>query len=837
MRAVLLLLSCAVACSTSAPAIPDGAPADARRFDADGARADAPPDATLPDTAPPDRSVDAGPTAFPWTPVPGVVDPSWLASPPACTGTDWLVKYLHYRLRLRGDGTAARPGFVSVGAAAGESLPASMRAPQADCATDWWMNDGQCTQLNAPKSKGKLEWGDSTIWLGWYLATLASEHAAFQKIGVDTSETRADLYYALQAFNRLDKAAETHYGKPPALDGFFQRDDVPPGFIYKPGGGFRFPRAEPGIDGYGCVSSSASCGTPDIADGFYESQDQVIGMIFGLALVEKLVPTGVTHLGVDLRQEARAIMHRMVMHLRDHAWTIRDPSGNSPPNQWGGSALLNSDQIAKAANRICGTAFGVADYRDLLSNTVGVAGFAGIDASWGLQTHINKSMTIKLVAVTGEWNAAKIAPRAAGERTAIFALAHAMLQGVPLDPSIALWELDSDLSSAPCSGPCHNTPGCAEVPGWRGEHRWKSPESRNGDPNGIYGEYNGMDYMVLHNLYLLYRQGQVDFTAPAPPASCSGPTPLDQLLAGGGASYDPFAPCARADLGRRYCGRSFASWLDAAYRKEVTIFTGKGKWTCSGLQPCTISQGTGDGTAGHDLMLGTPGDDVLSGGDGSDCIYGGDGADTLRGGPGRDEIHGGAGNDTICGEACAAQETTGGEDVLFGDDGDDLLDGGPGEDDLIGGAGNDHLVGGAGDDGLFGGDGDDVMEGGDGDDRMYGGAGADEMYGGAGADLMEGDEGRNKLDGGPGDDTLHGGAGDDFLAGGDGDDTLWGFDGNDRLCGGCGKDSLDGGWGPGTNECADAGLWTCLSDPSGTVVACQKVATSTQCSPAAFAAW
>src|SRR5687767_14022770 len=94
-------------------------------------------------------------------------------------------------------------------------------------------------------------------------------------------------------------------------------------------------------------------------------------MLPGLASLAKLVSAGTVVDGMDLAHEAKSITHRMVNKLRSDGWMVKDPNGESPPNQWGGSAREYSDQIAKAANFITGNAFGIADYRDTLSMTYG----------------------------------------------------------------------------------------------------------------------------------------------------------------------------------------------------------------------------------------------------------------------------------------------------------------------------------------------------------------------------------------------------------------------------------------------------------------------------------
>lgn len=798
-----------------------------------------PVDAGPTDSGPTDSGPVSNPSGyFPYQSWNPAILNQWKTAPPVCDTSDWMGKYMRYRLRLRGNGTKAFGGFVSLGTAAGESLVAAQRNPASICAKDWWINDAKCVWPGGATAQGKLGYGDNTIWQGWYLAVLASEYAVFKQLGVDTTETVSDLYLALQAVNRLDLAAEKNYGKPGKLDGFFQRTDVPSGFTVKPDGSPRFPHPQAGVSGYGCVGSGYSCKGQGVADGFFESQDQVIGLVYGLALVHKLVPAGVVHKGVVLRKEGGAIVHRMVKFLRDHGWSVVDPNGVSPPAAWGGSAKPFSSILAKAANLICGKDFGVSDYSDLTSQTVGAATWAGLDTSWSIQTDVNRAMGTQMAAVTGQWDQQKLEERAASWGATGHALSWAVLWGKSsLNGAIALWEIESLLDKAPCSGPCHLTPGCDEAMRWKGEHLLKSPEQRGGNKNQLSMEYNGLDYMLMHNLYLLMTLGKQQFAPVAPAQACKGPSQLDQILASGpvdGQTYDVHAACNHKDLSKRFCGRSWASWLEAANKGEVTIHTGKASWQCGAKGLCTLKvQASGTGTAGVDLMLGTQGNDDLDAGGGADCMYGFGGHDTLQGGQGRDEIYGGDGNDKLYGETSFIA-LTGDGDLLVGGPGDDLLDGGPGRDDLFGDEGNDTLDGGAGDDFLEGGLGNDVMNGAAGNDMLTGGPGNDELHGGSEDDFLYGNEGRDKILGDSGNDSLIGAEGDDFLDGESGDDTLWGEGGDDHLCGGNGEDYLNGGWSSKDGCRAKGPLQFNNKDKTE---GCGFELTSSQCSAAAFKAW
>jgi len=120
------------------------------------------------------------------------------------------------------------------------------------------------------------------------------------------------------------------------------------------------------------------------------------------------------------------------------------------------------------------------------------------------------------------------------------------------------------------------------------------------------------------------------------------------------------------------------------------------------------------------------------------------------------------------------QQSTSGNDTLYGYATADTLSGGAGNDTINGYAGDDTLDGGAGNDNLTGGDGADTLIGGDGNDYLYGSNGNDTLLGGAGSDYLYGEAGN---------DILDGGAGNDSLSGGDGSDTY-------RFARGWGQDSI-----------------------------------------------
>ena len=100
------------------------------------------------------------------------------------------------------------------------------------------------------------------------------------------------------------------------------------------------------------------------------------------------------------------------------------------------------------------------------------------------------------------------------------------------------------------------------------------------------------------------------------------------------------------------------------------------------------------------------------------------------------------------------ENSSDGDDWLFGGEGNDVLFGLGGNDHLYGGSGDDVLFGGSGNDHLYGGSGNDILFGGSGDDYLDGGAGHDRLFGGSGNDIIKYDSTDFLVDGGDGIDFL-----------------------------------------------------------------------------------
>ena len=135
-----------------------------------------------------------------------------------------MQKYVYYKQRFLNN-------FIAVGNGLGESLPLDIRRLEKKPTT-------------IGQNVHEFGIGDATVRLGWYIAVLATEYKLLNDQGLDTYQTRKELYYALEAFNRLYLNAESYFNlagtstpnqaisfSSDDLNGFFIRDDMPDNFV------------------------------------------------------------------------------------------------------------------------------------------------------------------------------------------------------------------------------------------------------------------------------------------------------------------------------------------------------------------------------------------------------------------------------------------------------------------------------------------------------------------------------------------------------------------------------------------------------------------------------
>jgi len=398
-----------------------------------------------------------------------------------------LKKYNRYRQRLHGDST--QMGFVRMGSFPGGSLPMGGRIPDTDCSSNWHMITYNCTTR---KGKGLIEWGDGTIHLAMYISMLAVEYRNLQLAGASTDSTAKELWLALNAFDRLDYNAEPYLGMAPDLNGFFIRDDVPENFH------LRFDTTA-----YHCTRSNGSCDEAEPRKAHFVSQDQVFVLFMGWLLVAELIPNE-RYLDSlpTFGEKVAGQVDRVVSYFNKSNWSIIAPNGIKVPNRWGGDVQAFSYGTAEGANRIAGP-YTHKNYHKGLSKGLGLAIFNTFSYTFALQKR-NLVMVIQNAILVNAWSPKKMDNHCKKGDVIVWALLAAICNKRELSKHLRRSDFEAILNTAPMGGPCFNTPGCSNTSGWMGFDRWIHPELQDGNPWGRFFDYNGLDYMLLYNLYHLY---------------------------------------------------------------------------------------------------------------------------------------------------------------------------------------------------------------------------------------------------------------------------------------------------------------------------------------------
>ena len=149
---------------------------------------------------------------------------------------------------------------------------------------------------------GNNTYVDVTWYMGMYLSVLATEYHILKEKHLDeqANESIREINNMLIAINRLDSVAETYFGKEPSLNGFFVRSDI-------------------------------------VENPYVMSQDQVWGLLYGFRFIIEFVDDE------KVVRETRAIAERIVRALnplvneegkkKKHQWMVIDPNGKvvQPP--------------------------------------------------------------------------------------------------------------------------------------------------------------------------------------------------------------------------------------------------------------------------------------------------------------------------------------------------------------------------------------------------------------------------------------------------------------------------------------------------------------------------
>ncbi len=428
-----------------------------------------------------------------------------------------LKKYWHYRQRLI-------DRFMVVGPDEGQSIPAGIR--------NLW---------NGPS----LHFGDSPVYLGYYIGVLATEYSLLTGNAQKTSRTLTELYYALEAINRLDERAESLWGMPNKNhehNGFLLSDDVPSDFCQRYSQELnRSVSDTPAIKGSGIcgVVNNVITGI-DLASPINNvcSQDHLTCLLFGLALCKNYLTDSIPFRDAlsgemrtySFRSSAISIAANIMHYLRDKpfggiSWILRTPDKKNISNLRGGQAVPNAYGFAEAGRFITGKEYGNVLSRLSTVYWKSIYRFPGLtrlhpdDLLFGLELscigdswrgHGKKSKTLKRINRLGNYRASKLHLWAANQYgwDLFYGSVYSLLyQPGQQTGNLVLASVIHTLNEAPYEGPFYHGGTDAAPNGWAGSSGrfYDKPPDQLTGKSDFPGNYNGLDYMLFYNLYCLRR--------------------------------------------------------------------------------------------------------------------------------------------------------------------------------------------------------------------------------------------------------------------------------------------------------------------------------------------
>lgn len=439
-------------------------------------------------------------------------------------------KYWHYRYRMNNYFTSSGPNIY-------QSLVSARRNTNMG-------ND--------------IYFGDQTIDMGWYMAVVAMEYYMLSSYDneEDKSFALTDLYYLLEAFERLDyfESKVNYLGNPPSLlDGFFARKDpemfeetIPYSTVTELMNNNLSPSDDYGTQPPGHPTYSNNLDDGDgLIEAYEMSQDQIIHLLIGFATIKRVfndMRYPIDFFNYITNEPESFNFYESIQNNTDNiARYIRNLNLDHGPDIWsifrptrfpvyrGYDCKTYSHGLVKAFNWITDN-----DYSELYSLSVGkpIWETLGRDVN---PTIMNNVMELTLASIGNSWVMREHPNNIFEEKEPtdywIFYksdihqhdLFHIMLyeflheKESPYEREVLI---ESILNTAPFCGPyrynqteCYEYNGTQISPfpegymGWASHNRYRRTiDEANGD-HSERGNFPGLDYMVTYNLYRILRGG------------------------------------------------------------------------------------------------------------------------------------------------------------------------------------------------------------------------------------------------------------------------------------------------------------------------------------------
>lgn len=442
-----------------------------------------------------------------------------------------LAKYWYYKDRFNHEFIKLNEPWTR-----GACIPASIRR----------------TYLNG--NSENIQFGDATIDLGYYIGVLATEYSLLHNSGQDVTQTTKDLFWAIWALDRLDLFAEGIWMRiDPAgsgyqtMNGFFVRDDVGADLFTNGSQNSSYLDFLNSFNRIGAlpvnniISDYVNYRVRNNPINIEESKDQVAHLMVGLCLVLQLVPGGLAYIenGIpmtynmssgysSIQAQARYFLRKVFDHIHPPSanwnyfeWIINNPV-NGPVNI-GNNLWTWAPGLSAMYQRFFGVPNPDPNFLDFLDfgsilehiacNIQWWAQIYTYDVVFGSSSNgrLQGIMSLNFQLLSGyEFRPPSISTKAIDESGPYYQipLLAKVMNGTGIMPPAggSFFHCTAEdyrtlLEEAPCFGPYYHNAIDVGSYNFSTTSLLVHPERRM--TGSFPGDYNGLDYMFLHNLNLL----------------------------------------------------------------------------------------------------------------------------------------------------------------------------------------------------------------------------------------------------------------------------------------------------------------------------------------------
>ncbi|MBL7716645.1 MAG: hypothetical protein JNL01_14365 [Bdellovibrionales bacterium] len=352
-----------------------------------------------------------------------------------------------------------------------------------------------------------IKFGDTVSGLGTYLTVLGTELAVQRKAGVASDHTLLEIKFALRAFERLSEQANLHFAGKKEVNGFFFRDDADESYLNLRPGAFDSINSDY-ID-FRLVNWS----------GNVTSQDQLVELFMGYRFLHQALDRNIpVEKDLDDRIQSQLVSILKYVYGQKKDWVIRIPRTKDKVLRG-----PNMGAFSKGFFKIAKSILPAEKMKGIKPAFLSKVAFPLFQIIFLPGNWFVKSMIMELGAAGDVWGKNTQVALTEFHQAydfPIWPLANAVLTGKKLitdpyetDGRTILTQEDFKhlIDVLPPQGPYMGDPN-----GWSSFHRFFVEKRqrtypvkwKKGDyviPDGT--EFNGMDAMMLMNLYLIYFGG------------------------------------------------------------------------------------------------------------------------------------------------------------------------------------------------------------------------------------------------------------------------------------------------------------------------------------------